>query len=683
MSVEDELKDELKEAWKNLDEEDRKGYVRRAKVKTKKRDRASLLRAAVGLFKGDYEIEIQKSEYQNGAEGLIKWAEENVRVNLKRGKEPWVLLGELPDEQDEFGRSPKSLWEKQKVELRVALEMDEHGVFKRNLIIWCHPRGEGKSFLTILIVIWRFFNFPFFKASLSANSKDQSDHMHFSEIKEIIQNSPALNEIVGEKGIVEREVRITRGKKGRFNLIKQLSTGSGLVSNTNMVTQSEAFQMPDKAFFVQWYGSLRNTPNALGIIDTTVSTKDHWIYELYKSYLNDPDGVVYFSYRCNRGALPDGYWHPGMTERQIKGYRGTFTAVEFAMYYENLWDTEEVKLLSEVDIQAIGYIGIDGSVGGDDLIREVLLRHNKLVSQESKIGKRFQNSSVGYSAADPRRFAEVSDRLMNIDDYINLGEQAPVDHATSVRGTGKKASLADLERLGKLYNTHWAIICGIDKSDPMKYTKRLSARTAVCWLAKGLPDSMNSNRRELNKADLDYMYVQLGTAIVDNSMDLGIQVILKHVQTAFGSIEMVTGEMFGMIGIKTWCDQNEIPFQAWNSSLERQRVGYSALISAITTGRFKSPSIPVQGSRESDIFREELKYLDVDSTGKVPKYGSVEKHKQGGVQDDVIDADIWALYGGLSITAAQFKPRQRRSSFYGGLYADMPLVKDIMAQLYS
>jgi hypothetical protein len=485
------LNEGVKAAWDHLEREDKQKYVNLAKTKTSRRDNASLFKLALKLFREVYEVETERSEYQDGAEGLIKWAEKNVRVKIKKNNETvWTLLGELPDDEDEYGRSSRKMWEKQKEEIRIALEVDEKGKFKRNLVVFCWPRGEGKSFIVILIVMWGFFNFPFFKAKLAANSKDQSDFVHFGEIREVIENSPALYEIVGEKGIIDKEIRITKGKKGKFNSITILSTGSGLASNVNMVTQSEAFEMPDNKFFVKWYGSLRNTPNAIGLIDTTVSAKDHWLYEqLYKGYLKNPDGVVYFSYRSNKGADPSGYWNPGMTKRQIEGYRDVFTAVDFARFFENLFDTQDIKLLSEEDIQAMRYIGVDGIVGGENSIREILIRHNKLKSQEDYMSKRFsQDTNAGYHEANKDRFVEL-ERLMPIESVFDLGNHLPADPVTSVRGTSKKTALADLNKLGKLYNTHWAILAGIDKSDPMKYTNRTEARTSVVWIAKGLPDS--------------------------------------------------------------------------------------------------------------------------------------------------------------------------------------------------
>ena len=57
--------------------------------------------------------------YRNGGEGLIKWAEENVRVPIQYGDvgvETWVYLGEMPkgiiqvqeDHLNTFGRNRKS-----------------------------------------------------------------------------------------------------------------------------------------------------------------------------------------------------------------------------------------------------------------------------------------------------------------------------------------------------------------------------------------------------------------------------------------------------------------------------------------------------------------------------------------------------------------------------------------------
>ena len=60
---------------------------------------------------------------------------------------------------------------------------------------------------------------------------------------------------------------------------------TGIVSNITGFTFSEMFDMKNPKFFTQLYGSIRNVVNALGVIDSTVSEKDHILYKQYLSQL--------------------------------------------------------------------------------------------------------------------------------------------------------------------------------------------------------------------------------------------------------------------------------------------------------------------------------------------------------------------------------------------------------------
>ena len=102
----------------------------------------------------------QNPQYRNGAEGMIKWVEDKVYVEITPISldehaygdiKVWVPMNELPDtKHPETNRSYKEMWEDQKRVLRKALKM-RNGVFLNRLIIFCWPRGEGKSLLACLV----------------------------------------------------------------------------------------------------------------------------------------------------------------------------------------------------------------------------------------------------------------------------------------------------------------------------------------------------------------------------------------------------------------------------------------------------------------------------------------------------------------------------------------------------
>ena len=84
--------------------------------------------------------------YQDGAEGCIKFIEENVKFEVpdRNGRPKWMYPTQMSSEPDPVtGKSFAQLWENQKDELREALAM-ENGKFKYRVVVFCWPRGEGK-----------------------------------------------------------------------------------------------------------------------------------------------------------------------------------------------------------------------------------------------------------------------------------------------------------------------------------------------------------------------------------------------------------------------------------------------------------------------------------------------------------------------------------------------------------
>ena len=118
--------------------------------------------------------------YRNGGEGMVLWAEENVRVPVyPEGSDipKWTYLGKLPKEKHSItNRSYYDMWQEQKKELYEALKMDKEKRFVHRLIILIEQRGEGKSLKAVLIQMWKFFCFPRQRIMLAANSKDQYLH---------------------------------------------------------------------------------------------------------------------------------------------------------------------------------------------------------------------------------------------------------------------------------------------------------------------------------------------------------------------------------------------------------------------------------------------------------------------------------------------------------------------------
>ena len=166
-------------------------------------------------------------ELTDGADGMIAFCNNYVRVPIypKGSTVPkWVSMGKLPAESIyDDGRSYKSIWDAQQEIIRDALRMEE-GRFVHRLLVFCWMRGEGKSLLVCLILIWKFFVFSEQKIMLGANSKDQVKFVHFDIIRDIILNSPMLLEWVGGKrNIQEKEIRLKDEKGNIRSLIRSIS----------------------------------------------------------------------------------------------------------------------------------------------------------------------------------------------------------------------------------------------------------------------------------------------------------------------------------------------------------------------------------------------------------------------------------------------------------------------------
>jgi hypothetical protein len=143
---------------------------------------------------------IKPKSYKDGAEGMIKWCNDFVRIPIyPEGSDmaEWVPLGNLPDNPNpRTGKSSKQFWEKMQGVLRQALIMKDDR-FVHRLVVFCWERGEGKSLVACLIQLWKFFNWPRQQIMLGANSKDQVKFVHFDIIRDIILNSPDLLFMIG------------------------------------------------------------------------------------------------------------------------------------------------------------------------------------------------------------------------------------------------------------------------------------------------------------------------------------------------------------------------------------------------------------------------------------------------------------------------------------------------------
>ncbi|MFO8086120.1 MAG: hypothetical protein R6U27_17560 [Desulfobacterales bacterium] len=609
------------------------------------------------------------NEYRKGGEGCCLWAEENIRVPIfPMGSEfaVWVYIKDLPrDVHPQTGRSYWSMWEKQKEVLKEALQMKD-GLFIHRLIVFCWPRGEGKSFMANLIQIWRFFCWPKQKIVLCSNSKEQSSFLQYEEIKSMIENSPKLLALVGKSNLLENEIRRKNSQGHILSKIQSISSFSGIVSNITGYAFSEFFECQRPAFFEKVDGSIRNMPNSIGVIDSTVSSKEHKLYELYQAWIKKEDVSTYFSYRFSKEGEVGDFWHPYQTQIQLDSYKSKFKLGGFARYFLNLWSAGAEKVFSQEEVEAVRFLGVDKTVNCQKQIIETIRRKYEILD-----GDRYLEDEDLEFWDRGQKIADMESRLWPVEDVYKL-------HA--INGVSVMAETAALDRLSDIYDTDWAIIGGIDRADPTK-GKRTAARTVFTVVAKGLPGSRsnpsigtvqpgNSDtyedkvlrnraqevRPEFMLSQLSYYYFLLYAVVIHDHSTESLKSNILMVHDEYDGLDMVGSERYAAWDLKTWGEEKEIEFVLFHSTYALQLPMFSYLYNLIDSGRFKSPPTGVPGSKEDDLVLEELKYFDHDPDSK--KFGSPEKNLKTGVQDDWMYAFGNGIFAGRTLGVNDFRPRQ-------------------------
>jgi len=578
--------------------------------------------------------------YLSGGEGFIKWVEENVRIKIYvDGIATWREMHSLPTHLNpDTGRCSQDMWEFQKTVALAALRM-RNGKFIKRLIVLCWMRGEGKSLFVCLIQLWKFFNFPSQQIMLGANSKDQVKFVHYDIMRDIILNSPRLIRIVGEKNVQEKEIRLLNKKKHIVSIIRSISSFSGIVSNITGYTFSEIFDMKNPKFFTQLDGSIRNIPNALGVIDSTVSAKDHILFRLYQAYKKGLDDSLLFSHRDSPKASHKDFTNPEMTQKQLNSYKTKFPSREFAMYFKNTWDAGAKKMFAEETFQAMRYVGFRNSLGEQNKVIACLQSHLK-AREENKI-------PIDEEYFDGTH-ASVQSDLQPLENIYQLKTSFNQPRAIT---------MDELEKLGKIYNTDFALLVGVDRADPMKIDITHGARTIVTLIAKGLPGSKNNPAILLQEDTtiLKYMYFLVDLKHVQHNDINSIKVIVEDYVEDYDGVDSLCTERWGMWDIGEWCEDLEIEFFPLTASYPTQRDGFSEMFAILNEGRLKSPPLVVRGSKRDDILEEEMLLFDHDPVTKF--YGSPEKREKLGTQDDVMFSMNWGIYGGRFLSVDNFRAR--------------------------
>lgn len=583
--------------------------------------------------------------YRNGAEGFIQWVEDfevsvEIFVDGVPAYRPMVHLSKEPN--PETGRSPYDMWDEFKRIARECLVLQENGRLKYKLIVLCWMRGEGKSAFVCLIQLWKFFVFPSQKIMLGANSKDQSKFVHFDIMRDIILNSPRLLAIIGERNIQEKQISMKNTRNKVVSFVRSISSFSGIVSNISGYTFSEIFDMKKPKFFTQLDGSIRNIPNALGCIDSTVSTKDHILYNLYTLFRKGTDPTIYFSHRQSKDANSKDYWNPEMTQQQLDSYRGKFPIGEFNQYFRNTWESASTTYFNKANIMATLYAGYNGVLGEQSKVVQIM--QNCITIEDNENLTPEQRFDLTKAQMEP---------LIPVSSIYTLSTEY-----YQPRGI----TMDELKTLSDLYDTNWCVQAGVDRADPEKKDLARGARTIAGVVLKGLPGSRSSSYVfDYNAEASKYIYFLAHVEHLVHSDIDSIKMFLERVHDEYNGIDSLCSERWGMWDMGNWCETNNIVFEPIAPTYDRQREGFSEVFTLISQGRYKAPELVVRGSKKDNIFLEEAENFEHNAKDKF--FGSSTKNAYNGVQDDFMYMLCWSIYGGRMLTSNDFRIRERSEIF--------------------
>ena len=113
-----------------------------------------------------------------------------------------------------------------------------------------------------------------------------------------------------------------------------------------------------------------------------------------------------------------------------------------------------------------------------------------------------------------------------------------------------------------------------------------------------------------------------------------------------------------MFDFISWCEEKGIDLELISPTVEKQKSGFGELYLSVSSGRMKVAPIGYHGSNQQDILMEEMGMIESDPD-KV-WYGSPEKNKPNGVQDDSVYSTVWSIFGLRSKRFEDMRSRTNR-----------------------
>ena len=346
----------------------------------------------------------------------------------------------------------------------------------------------------------------------------------------------------------EKEIRLRNEKDQIVSTIRSISSFTGIVSNITGYTFSEIFDMKNPKFYVQLDGSIRAIPNALGVIDSTVSDKLHILYQLYTGFVTGKTKLVFFSHRMSKTGDIEDYWNPNMDSEQLADYEHKFPFGEYERYFLNTWSAGSKRVFSDEMVEEIGFLGADSILLNHHTIKELLEEKNRRIE--------VMTDAEGKGWADGAEETQL--KIEGI--YSRL---KPVENVYTLKSSfnlPKRAGIEDLVALSEMFDTNFSIIAGVDFGDP--YAVRGYARTIFVLYAKGLPGSKSTPFAMVApETSPKYIYFVLNVAYID---DHSLDVVKNELEIAheeFDGVDTFCSERYGAWDAANWCEARDIKFE--------------------------------------------------------------------------------------------------------------------------
>ena len=553
----------------------------------------TMLGTAEGGPDGWYHYDVTKAYPFNG-EGVIQWIKDKQIMRMDKRLNKWV---------------PIKLWKYQLDFIKEAFKLKHDGDYQHSMIVACWERGEGKTFLIMLLFLFRFFNRYGEIINLSGLSKDQSSFAHYDLAKTTILNTPSLNDTPGLE-VKEKEIALKKGPNDNVCVLKAIPTSTGLLPGTTCAVFTELHKLKDRQFFIDLWTSIRATPNAMVLIDTTVAAKGHTVYSLWDSWCKKDDPLLFFSHK------QDDIRNPETTAEQLASFRKHMLPFEYNRYFRNRWEDAVGGLFTPSSIKKTKYIGI--KVDGIDIYGtsdELDVAIDELIDTEGQ-----QNLYAKTGITDKsvnNKIEHVRDRLIKVDDLYSM-----------------PATREDKERIETIMGGPMTIGLGLDRS---KLVGSIPDRTVlVC----------------IGKVQIDYntaYYFILDIFIPTKPTSMFLQNKLIEWETQYGYIDKVASEEYQSQDFHLWCEEHGYESEFCSPTFKKQEEIFTRLFELVKEGYFKRPEIPYyvddegnlhQGySNKSDILDDELKAFIHDGDRRF--FGAPEKRKKGAIKDDTIYSIGW------------------------------------------